>query len=872
MKQEKYKCPLCLESHNVSNEHSNKNFQNNENLLCSSCITKLLNKENNLVFPNDFFDHSHIKPIDQLKVEQNKKENKNEEIAHQSINNSIIEELKEQSIKKTLIIQEIKQQTKNKPFLNEISSQQHTQNNNAKNEAKDNISTSSKKYYVKKTVKVNKLPEYKSRENTSSTLTLCTIHSLPLNVICINEKKKICSQCALNKVHLNHKIITEKDFIQYIEELSKIYNNLEINHNKYCNYCNNSFSTVDEIVKFFLEKENNLLELKKKIIDNLNNQFDMLLKFIYLRKMEIYDKYQQTNYDISNLIESSNDWIKIVSEKLDKSNSKNNYCSIFLDKDENKNIFNLISSGKELNEKYNFVKEINSIIDKLKIYKDKGITIKQNDDIINEIINNKKLIYIEENPELIKKLNLSAYENLIKKKSKPKNFESITKFDKIGLDEIEFSENKDTTYENINNIDISKYCNKDIDENNQKIYFRKIVGEIGKGNYTESDFYPKKDNIRVIKNHNKIYENNYTNNDIHRKTISEGKNVMKKTNFSEIYEESPMINNINKINNKITRLLRNKTAGNMHIKLPRNRNDLNNDSLEISNDNNININFNGHIFNYNSDSNFSINLPEINKNTTKVKNNNEKINEIIKLLTPNKSENKNNRIQSIEKQKLMRCFSFDAKAEKNKLCTTKKSSSKSALNKNAINNLKTNYISNTYTSHKINEGKSLRNSDFFLKKSDSISIKSKGNKNNCKTLTVKDMEKYVNYQLKKNKPNFNRINLRDIGMKMICSFFKKNKNKKYKEIKLQGCNLNDLDFGLFSKCLVKNNISIPIVNVSENKLSDDCSFYLLDFINDYNEIQNIILSNNFFSKNIKEKIREVLKIRSTPSKDIIIQI
>ena len=870
MKQEKYQCPLCLVSHNLSNEHSNKNFQNNEKLFCSSCISKLLNKENNLVFPNDFFDHSHIKPIDQLKVEQNKKENKNEEIKHQTINNSIIEELKEQSIKKTLIIQEIKHQSKNKPLLNEISQQQNTQNNNAKNEARDNSSTSSKKYYVKKTVKVNKLPEYKSRENISSTLSLCPTHSLPLNVICINEKKRICSQCALNKIHINHKIITEKDFIQYIEELSKIYNNLEINHNKYCNYSNNSFSTVDEIVKLFLEKENNLLELKKKIIDNLNNQFEILLKFIYLRKKEIYDKYQQTNYDISSLIESSNDWIKIVSAKLDKSNSKNNYCSIFLDNDENRNIFNLISSGKELNEKYNFVQEINSIIDKLQTYKDKGIAIKQNDDIINALLNNKKLIYVEENPELIKILNLSTYGNLVKK-SKPKNFESITKFDKNGLDEIEFGDNRDTTFENINNIDISKYCNKDIDENNQKIYFRKIVSEIGKGNYTENDFYKKKD-IKVIKNHNKIYENTYTNANFNRKTISEGKKIKNKINFSEINEENPMINNINKINKKINKLLRNNTAGNMHIKLPKNRNNENNETLEISNDNNININFNGHIFNYNSDSNFSINLPEINKNNTKIKNNNEKINDIIKLITPNRSENKNNRTQALEKQKLMRCFSFDAKAEKNKLFTTNKTSSKSILNKNPVNNLKTNYIVNTCNNHKLYEGKSLRNSDFFLKKSDNISIKSKGSKNNCKTLTVKDLEKYVNYQLKKNKPNFNRINLRDIGMKMICLFFNKNKNKKYKEIKLQGCNLIDLDFGLFSKSLIKNNISIPIVNVSENRLTDDCSFYLLDFINDYNEIQNIILSNNFFSKSIKEKIREVLKIRSTPSKDIIIQI
>ena len=50
---------------------------------------------------------------------------------------------------------------------------------------------------------------------------------------------------------------------------------------------------MNEIVILFLEKENNLLGLKRKIIDNINNQFEILLKFIYLRKKEIYDKYQK---------------------------------------------------------------------------------------------------------------------------------------------------------------------------------------------------------------------------------------------------------------------------------------------------------------------------------------------------------------------------------------------------------------------------------------------------------------------------------------------------------------------------------------------------------------------------------------------------
>ena len=130
----------------------------------------------------------------------------------------------------------------------------------------------------------------------------------------------------------------------------------------------------------------------------------------------------------------------------------------------------------------------------------------------------------------------------------------------------------------------------------------------------------------------------------------------------------------------------------------------------------------------------------------------------------------------------------------------------------------------------------------------------------------------MNYQLKKLKPNFNRINLRDSGIKIICSFFKKNKNKKYKELKLQGCNINDNDFELFTKCLVENNIVIPIINISENKLTDDCAFYIIDFFNDYNEIKNISLSNNLFSKGIKEKIKEVLKIRKNQDEEISFQI
>ena len=109
-------------------------------------------------------------------------------------------------------------------------------------------------------------------------------------------------------------------------------------------------------------------------------------------------------------------------------------------------------------------------------------------------------------------------------------------------------------------------------------------------------------------------------------------------------------------------------------------------------------------------------------------------------------------------------------------------------------------------------------------------------------------------------------------MKIICSFFKKNKNKKYKEIKLQGCNINDFDFNLFTKSLIENNIIIPIINISENKLSDDCAFFIFDFFNEYGEIKNIIFTNNMLSKVMKEKIKQILLLKNNKNSQSNIQL
>ena len=923
MEEDKYKCPLCHISHNYNNNKKIDNY-NDDKYLCSSCINKLLSKENNLVFPHDFIDYKNIN-INQINSSKNNNIT-NDQIKNKSINDSIIEEIRQQS-KNKILVEEKKHLVNHKSLINgmqQIQNNQNISNNhnipNNQNITSNNIENiKNEKCYVKKSIKVNyKLSEKKIKEfeNNHNYTHICNIHSLPLNIICIDEKQQICSQCVLNNNHLNHKVIIEKDFIEYIKELYKIYSNIESNQKKYNNFSQEKFYVIEDINNILLESEKNLTTLKNKIINNINNQFNTILNFMNLRRKEILEKYQYSNYDISNLIETAQNWMNLVSEKLTLSNiNNNNFKNInvlqMLDNDENKNIFNLINKGKQLNEKYNFIKEIYQIIDKLEIYKKEGINIKQNDEIINNIIGQSKIIYIEENQNLIKDLNLTAYNNLIKElNTKEKTEKTFKSKQKNNLDinintnndiliNYEFNKNKNKRKMLKNNIIDNKIINGEIKGKNKKhkIYFRKIPEEIGLVNFTENEFY--KDKTPKIKpnTNSKI---NLIQTQMNSKINSISKKKFKnEMNFTELKNESsfPVLNNvskIDKIDKKINKLLRNKTTGNMNTKLNEKNNFLKtkskNESIELSNynDNKININFNGHIFNYNSDSNFSINIPELNNTQKKIKNGNKeeennnsnsnsnnKITDIFELLTPKKEEIHIKKLKSSDNPKIMRCFSFNGDTNKNKnhKKIKKKHSSNSITikNNNSLNNTNNNIlymgtgVTGTSGNFFKNEEQTFRNFDFFGKKEKKV-------KTNYKTLNKNELEKYINYQMKKLKINFNRINLKDIGIKIICSIFKKNKNKKYKEIKLQGCNLCDTDFEIFSKCLIENNIIIPIINLTENKLGDDSTFTILDFIGKYHEIKSLYLSNNLFSKGIKDKIREIIKIKNNQNNVIFIQI
>ena len=117
--------------------------------------------------------------------------------------------------------------------------------------------------------------------NKNNNQSSCEIHSLPMNIICIDERKKICSQCALNDIHSTHQIITEKDFLFNINKLIDLFQEIDNNQIKYLsiNISNNIKNIISDIDNNILQLIDLIQSTKEKIIKNINNQCEKLLIF-----------------------------------------------------------------------------------------------------------------------------------------------------------------------------------------------------------------------------------------------------------------------------------------------------------------------------------------------------------------------------------------------------------------------------------------------------------------------------------------------------------------------------------------------------------------------------------------------------------------
>ena len=363
MKNDKFHCPKCKLLFDSLN-HLPRILPQCSHSLCSYCINEQLQQsEKNIICPIDNILYEKISGINFFKENQNLiselqdflniPKNHNYEISHD-------EEI----------------------FFDKSGIMNSDKFNDTMNSLNLNSSLiSSSHCYYKKAKDIRNILLEKNNNK------ICQNHSLPLNIICIDEKKKICSQCALNNEHVNHQIMTETEFMNNIDNLIDIFQEVDNKQIKYLNF--NNVNT-----KQILDKINNNIDAlikminttKADIINRIKEQCEEIEKYLNKRKEEIFNKYQSTNFDISTLRESTLNWMQIVTSKLDKLNEIKEPsvdCIKLIDDDQNKNVFNLIRNGKQLNGRFNFIQETIKIIDKLEKFDKSGINIKPNDFIIN---------------------------------------------------------------------------------------------------------------------------------------------------------------------------------------------------------------------------------------------------------------------------------------------------------------------------------------------------------------------------------------------------------------------------------------------------------------------------------------------------------
>ena len=390
-------------------------------------------------------------------------------------------------------------------------------------------------------------------ENNSQ---ICKVHSLPLNVICIDERKKICSQCALNNEHVNHQIITENEFMNNIDNLIDLFQEVDNNQIKYLNFNSiNTKSTLDKIGNNIDKLILMINKTKNDIINNIKAQCENIENYLNERKKEIFGKYQSTSFDISTLRESTLNWMQIVTNKLDQLNEIKDpslECIKLLDSEPNKNIFNLIRNGKQLNGRYNFIQEMLKIINKLESFDQNGIVIKPNKNIIDRLFlkvknsddNNKQKKYEPEKEEDDIEINLNIDE--LGKQNKMKNDviknEDKKEKKKIKTSLFEIEENKEL----INSLHLTQF-KFDFFDNKIDIEKEDIKNEDkNEYNINEEDTKDinKENSNNIIKNENKEDFNI-------KKIIKEDKNKEKENESNAVVEdEDIMLNlNINEIQN-----------------------------------------------------------------------------------------------------------------------------------------------------------------------------------------------------------------------------------------------------------------------------------------------------------------------------------
>lgn len=279
------------------------------------------------------------------------------------------------------------------------------------------------------TTNLNNKNDYVRRSSTlrtslkrSPSMRVCLIHSLPLDVICVDEKTKLCSQCALGPVHSKHTIITDEEFMNQIDLLIDLFSEVDLNVQNLNENDNISAKNIlDEIDKKIKELAIQVKEKTKEIIHNITEQNDKIISFLNLRQKELHDKFDNTTFDIKDLISQTNTWMDTVKDKLDKLNDINEpsvECVKLIDDDPTKNQSALLNSGHQLLDRFSFIHKTEEALTQLKQYSKDGININTVDEPVylssikkeaNQYLIQNSFFTIKENDEIVTALKLKKF-------------------------------------------------------------------------------------------------------------------------------------------------------------------------------------------------------------------------------------------------------------------------------------------------------------------------------------------------------------------------------------------------------------------------------------------------------------------------------
>ena len=484
MEFEKLKCPICNNLYD-SSLHIPKILINCGHTICSFCISIKIheNLNNEIICPYDLLANNNITSADLLPT-----------------NRSLID-----------LIENFDKNEKNKNLEINISPLENTTSD-----------------FLRKSNSIRT-----SLKNKPSNI--CLKHSLPLNIICVDDKKKICSQCALQSNHFNHQIFTDEEFMNQIDNLIDLFQDVDNKSQKYLNKNNISSSFILEKLnqKFNIYKEN-INKKIKALIDNIIFQKNMILIFLDERKNEILKKYNSTSYDIKQLIDQTKKWMNLVQNKLEILNEIKDptiECIQLIDDDSNKNQIKLIQTGKQLNDRFSFINQTENIIKNLEEYEKNGIIITLNEKVFNQIIikkpNENKIIknnlfIIYENNDLVNKLNLKNY--IFENYSSKNNQHESNKISNISNDFIDEYNNLDLKQSYLINRESDLSTEKIIDEIDNNISSKSLIN-VFDDNFNNNK---KQSFINISQNDNTISKDskkNITQKSEKKKTFGIAKNL-----------------------------------------------------------------------------------------------------------------------------------------------------------------------------------------------------------------------------------------------------------------------------------------------------------------------------------------------------------